>query len=91
VKQRDLIVRGVDVSQKLREMTYPLLCVVAKDDGIVPERTARAVYDDIGSTDKELLIVGGGPRPIAHADLFLSEGAQERIFEPVASFLLRRQ
>jgi pimeloyl-ACP methyl ester carboxylesterase len=91
IKERRLVVRGVDVSARLAEMTYPLLCVVAKDDGIVPERTARAVFDEIGSTDKELLVVGGGERPIAHADLFLSEGAQEKIFDPVARFLTRRQ
>ncbi len=91
IEQRSLIVRGVDVSAKLRGMKHPLLCVVAKDDGVVPERTARAVYEHIASPDKELLVVGGGPRPIAHADLFLSEGAQEKIFTPVATFLLKRQ
>jgi len=90
IKARELTVRGVNVSQALGAMQFPLLCVVAKDDGIVPEATARDVFDSIGATDKELLVVGGGPRPIAHADLFLSEGAQDRIFAPVAEFLLFR-
>jgi len=90
IKARELTVRGVNVSRALGAMQFPLLCVVAKDDGIVPEATARDVFDSIGGTDKELLVVGGGPKPIAHADLFLSEGAQARIFAPVAEFLLFR-
>jgi alpha-beta hydrolase superfamily lysophospholipase len=90
IKAKELTVRGVNVSRALGGMQFPLLCVVAKDDGIVPEETARDVFHSIGAKDKELLVVGGGPKPIAHADLFLSEGAQARIFDPVAEFLLLR-
>jgi pimeloyl-ACP methyl ester carboxylesterase len=88
IKRRDLIIRGVNVSQALRRMKYPLLCVVANNDGIVPPETARAIYDVIGSTDKALLEVGGIHDPIAHADLFLATGVQERVFKRVADFLL---
>ncbi len=92
IARRDLVLRGVNVSAAIEEMEHPLLCVVAKDDGIVPEATSRDVYDRIGSKDKELLVVGGDKsRPIAHADLFLSTGAEERIFEPIAKFLLDRR
>ena len=90
IKARELTVRGVNVSQAMSAMEFPLLCVVARDDGIVPEATGRHVFDSMGGKDKELLLVGGGPKPIAHADLFLSEGAQARIFAPVADFLLLR-
>jgi len=90
IATRDLVVRGVNVSDALRAMTYPHLSVIANNDGIVPPETARFPYDAIGSADKELFAIGDATRPIAHADLFLSNGAQDRIFERVAAFLLRR-
>ncbi len=91
IARKDLILRGVNVSVAIESMTFPLMCVVARDDGIVPEATARDVYERIGSRDKELLVVGGDPaHPIAHADLFISTGAEERIFSPVSRFLLAR-
>jgi hypothetical protein len=71
-------------------MRYPFLGVVANDDGVVPPETSRAIYSDIGSDDKALLEVGNEASPIAHADLFLSTGAQERIFAPIADFLIAR-
>lgn len=91
IARRDLILRGVNVSAAIESMDHPLMCVVAKDDGIVPEATSRDVFDRIGTRDRELLVVGGdAARPIAHADLFLSRGAEERIFSPIARFLLER-
>jgi pimeloyl-ACP methyl ester carboxylesterase len=88
IKRGDLVVRGVNVSRKLPEMTYPFFCVVANDDGIVLPVTSRHTYDVIGSKTKRLLLVGDPQQPIAHADLFLCTGAQERIFSPIADFLL---
>jgi alpha-beta hydrolase superfamily lysophospholipase len=88
IQRRDLVVRGVNVSQKLPTIDNPFLCVVANDDGIVLPITSRHTYDAIGSKTKRLLLVGDKERPIAHADLFLSTGAQERIFAPIADFLL---
>ena len=91
IKRRDLVLRGVNVSEAIERMTHPLLCVIAKDDGIVPEATALDVFHRMASHDKEILSVGGDPdKPIAHADLFLSEGAEARIFEPIARFLASR-
>jgi pimeloyl-ACP methyl ester carboxylesterase len=89
IARRDLVLRGVNVSRAIESMTFPTMCVVARDDGIVPERTGRDVFERIGTKDRELLLVGGDPaKPIAHADLFLSSGAEERIFEPVARFMV---
>jgi pimeloyl-ACP methyl ester carboxylesterase len=90
IARRDLVVRDVNVSRALAGMRYPFLCVVANQDGIVPPRTAGAPYDEIGSTDKVLLKVGDASHPIAHADLFVSTGAQEQIFAKIAAFLLAR-
>lgn len=88
IKRGDLVVRGVNVSQRLPSLKYPFFCVVANDDGIVLPVTSRHTYDVIGSETKRLLLVGDPEQPIAHADLFLCTGAQERIFAPIADFLL---
>ncbi|WP_394820645.1 alpha/beta fold hydrolase [Pendulispora albinea] len=90
VAERELVMRGVNVSRALRGMHHPFLCIVANDDGIVPPETARDPYDAIGSDDKELLAVGDPTFPMAHADLFLSTGCQEKVFEKLAAFLLAR-
>jgi alpha-beta hydrolase superfamily lysophospholipase len=88
MRRGDLIIRGVNVSRKLPELAHPFFCVVANDDGIVLPETSRHTYDVIGSPKKKLLVVGEPDMPIAHADLFLCTGAQERIFAPIADFLL---
>lgn len=88
MRRGDLVVRGINVSRKLPELLHPFFCVVANDDGIVLPATSRHTYDVIGSPTKQLLIVGDPDQPIAHADLFLCTGAQERIFTPIADFLL---
>src|SRR6185295_10260235 len=56
IGRRDLILRGVNVSTSIESMDVPLLCVVAKEDGIVPEATSRDVYDRMRAKDKELLV-----------------------------------
>ena len=88
VRRKELVLGGVNVSRSLPSIRNPLLCVVAMQDGIVPAETGRAIYDSIGSYRKELLCVGTTASPIAHADLFLSTGAQETIFAHIADFLL---
>lgn len=88
IRRGDLVVRGVNVSERLPRMKHPFLCVIANDDGIVLPATSRHTFDAIGSANKEILIVGDAEMPIAHADLFLCKGAQPRVFAPVADFLL---
>ena len=88
--KRELTVRGVNVSRELPRMKVPFLCVIGRQDGVVPPATSRAIYEAIGSTDKTLLEVGDERTPIAHADLFLARRAQELVFEPMAEWLLAR-
>jgi pimeloyl-ACP methyl ester carboxylesterase len=90
VRRRELVLSGVNVSKALPSIRNPYLGVVAMQDGIVPPETGRAIYETIGSSDKELLCVGVEGSPIAHADLFLSTGAQDAIFARIADFLLAR-
>lgn len=87
LRRGDLVVRDVNVSRRLPQLGHPFMCVVARDDGIVPAATSRHTYDVIGSSTKELLVVGDAEQPIGHADLFLFTGAQERVFAPIGDFL----
>jgi len=89
ISRRELVLAGVNVSRALATMRHPLFCVVAMQDGIVPPETARALFDEMGSSSKALLEVGTPDAPVAHADLFLSTGAQERVFAKIADFLLK--
>jgi alpha-beta hydrolase superfamily lysophospholipase len=88
MKQRDLVVEGVNVTEALRGVDRPLLCIVANRDGIVPLEAARSSLDVFRSG--ELLSVGDERTWFAHADLFISRYAQERVFEPLARWLLER-
>jgi pimeloyl-ACP methyl ester carboxylesterase len=88
VRDRDLVLRGVNVSERLSSIVRPLLCVVANNDGLVPRETAEFPYWRIGSRSKRLLEVGTRDIAIGHADLFLSREAHGRVFEPIARWLM---
>ena len=88
IRRGDLVIRGVNVSRRLPDLKHPFFCVIANQDGIVLPATARHTFERIGSPHKELLLVGDEEHPIAHADLFLCRGAQERVFAPLGDFLL---
>lgn len=90
IARGELVVRGVNVSQRVPEMGHPLLCIVARNDGIVPPETARWTYERTGAKDRVLVEVGDRDTPIAHADLFVSHAAQEKVFAPLARFLIDR-
>ena len=87
IRDRDLIMRGVNVAEGLRSLTSPLLCVSAWGDGIVPRPTAEFPYLAVASPVKKLLEVGTPDLAMAHADLFISKEAQIRVFEPIAAWL----
>ena len=44
----------------LRDITQPLFCVAATNDDIVPPGSAKALVDNVGSTDKTFLELQGG-------------------------------
>jgi pimeloyl-ACP methyl ester carboxylesterase len=87
IRERDLVLRGVNVSEALAALRNPLLCVLATGDGIVPPETAAFPYTQIGSASKRLLEVGSRTIAMAHADLFVSSEAHDRVFAPIRDFL----
>jgi pimeloyl-ACP methyl ester carboxylesterase len=90
IREGDLVVRGRNVARELRRLQMPLLCVVANGDGIVPPETARFSYDQVASEDRTLLVVGDEELSLAHADMFISDQAHDRVFAPVRDWLVRR-
>ena len=91
VQRGDLVIRGVNVTEAVAKATNPLLVVLANADGIVPEATALSAYDKMGSSVKDILCVGTKEIPVAHADLFVSNIAQEWVFEPLAQWLIAQE
>lgn len=90
VRRGDLYVRGVDVTEEVAKAKNPLLVVLSNADGIAPETTVLSAYEEMGSSTKEILRVGTEEVPVAHADLFVSDIAQEWVFEPLARWLIAR-
>lgn len=91
IRSGELVVRGTNVARALGGIDAPLLCVVAKADGIVPPETAAFPYHAIGSADRTLLEVGTEALRLAHADMFISNHAHERVFSPVRDWLVARE
>ena len=87
IKQKDLVVGGLNVTEGLAEVRTPTLVILANKDGIVPVATARSVVDAIGTDAVQVREVGDAVRWAAHADLFIGEGADKRVFEPMVRFL----
>lgn len=87
VRKKDLILRGTNISESLKKVTQPFLCVLANGDGIVPRETAEFSYHAVQSNSKKLLEVGTATISLAHADLFISNEAQKLVFSPLAEWL----
>lgn len=87
ITSRDLTVRGVNLTESLRRVTSPYLCIAANADGVVPIATATYAFHHVGSSDKKLLVAGDATAALAHADLFVSREAPTRVFAPLAEWL----
>jgi len=90
ISARDMILRGVNVTEALARQQVPLLVVIGNRDGIVPERSALSVLDAWGGRDIEVLRVGTPDDWYAHADLFIGDDAPSVVFDPIATWLRLR-
>jgi pimeloyl-ACP methyl ester carboxylesterase len=84
---KDMVLRGVNITDEMERQRIPLLVVIGNRDGIVPERSALSVLDAWGGDDKTVLKVGTDQDWYAHADLFIAHDAPTAVFEPVAQWL----
>lgn len=91
IQRRDLVLHETNISEALRTVKKPLLCVFGNGDGIVPRETATFPYRQIGSERKALLEVGTREARMAHADMFISRECHRQVFQPVASWLAEDQ
>lgn len=87
IKERDLVAGGTNLSEAIRRMPEPLLVVIANGDGIVPRETAEFVLSASTAKIATRLDVGTADLRMAHADMFVSNHAQERVFRPIARWL----
>lgn len=90
IRARDLVLRGVNVTEGVGSLPNPLLSVVAMGDGIVPRETALSAHHRSRAAVRDVMEVGSATLPIAHADLFLSRVSEELVFEPLARWLARQ-
>lgn len=90
MKDKDLIIEGVNIAEGLRAVRAPFLCVLASADGVVPARTAEFAYQRIGSPEKSLVRAGNEEVRMAHADLFVSRESRARVFQPISTWLKAR-
>jgi len=90
IGKKDLVLRGVNISEALSKIRNPLLCVVANQDGIVPPDTAVFPFKQVRSRSKKLIEVGTREISMAHADLFISNEAHARVFRPITHWLIEQ-
>jgi pimeloyl-ACP methyl ester carboxylesterase len=91
IRHQDLILNGVNVTERLAARKNPLLCAIANADGIVPRETALSGIRAMGSEVRDILEIGDAQRPFAHADLFISNFAEKRVFKPISDWLIRQE
>jgi pimeloyl-ACP methyl ester carboxylesterase len=87
VKKKDLVVDGLNITHALREVDIPILCILASHDGIVPPKAALSILDHVRSEKTNVFEIGDARLPYAHADLFISNEAVDKVFDPLAKWL----
>lgn len=90
MRHKDLVIGGLNVSDALQGMDLPLLCVLANADGIVPPAAVLSAQRVLAREGVDVLHVGDDDEWFAHADLFVSRPAPERVFEPLRAWLAGR-
>lgn len=89
IVHKNLMVDGQDIAANLSKVENPLLCMLSNADGIVPPATALSVLSVVSSKVKESIMCGTDNIKMAHADMYISDYAQELVFEPLVQWLLR--
>lgn len=85
LRERDLVVGGLNVTEHLRGIDVPVLVIYANADGIVPPAAACSVAQAMD--DVTLVEAGCDAHRFAHADLFINPRAVDRVFEPMRAWL----
>lgn len=89
VNNQDLVVRGLNVTEALAQVRLPLFAVHANGDGIVPAEVALSAVSAFGGPITDSLEAGDAERWFAHADMFINDEAEARVFDPLVDWLVR--
>ena len=88
IKIKNLQVAGLDIPIRLTFCEpRPFLCIWANEDGVVPPATAASALDFFPGAPAYHIVAGSEDAPFAHADLFIAQGAQRMVFEPMERWL----
>ena len=91
LKNGDAIIDGQNLTEEFAaRVRCPLLTVVALGDGIVPVRSAMSAHTFGRMAVKDVIEVGTDDVHIAHADLFISDYAEEWLFRPMSEWLAKQ-
>jgi len=91
LNHKDVVIDGRNLTDEFAaRVRCPLLSVVANGDGIVPRRAAMSAHAYGRMAARDVLEVGTDEVPLAHADLFISDYAEEWVFQPMAEWLARQ-
>jgi len=90
IRDQDLILDGENVTERFRSVARPLFIMLANADGIVPPATVLSAESAAASAVKDVYTAGDERVKLAHADMFVSEYAQQMVFEPLAAWLARQ-
>src|SRR5690606_23502687 len=88
VRDRDMVLRGVNVTRAMKQQRRPLMLVVGNRDGIVPSPVALSAQEAWG--DREAVAVrrvGAEHIWYAHADLCVSDPAPQAVCAAMATWL----
>ena len=86
IKNKDLQLGDLNVTESLKSFTRPLLVVAGNGDRICPSGSALIAAKLAGGPTSSMLI-GSRHEQVAHADLFIADIAPERIYRPISGWL----
>lgn len=89
MKDKDLVIGGINISQKLVEQRIPVLAFFANKDGIVPPENATPL-EALWGGPAQLIEVGTNEDWYAHADLFVGYDAPRAVFDPMVDWLSKQ-
>ncbi len=91
VLNKDLVLGGENISERFRDVKNPIYCMLVNADGIVPQATALSALDLSSSEVKDFMVAGTDEIKMAHADMYISDYADEYVFGPLNDWLLAHQ
>jgi alpha-beta hydrolase superfamily lysophospholipase len=88
IRERDMVLRGVNVTSAMRSVDIPLLVMAANKDGVVPVSAAFSAAEAWGGP-AETLRIGTDEDWYAHACMFVGNECKTHVFDPMVDWLKR--